>query len=462
MNGREVSNFNLFLAPNDTWTGAVVETADGARITTNDNSCVTPSELFTEVRKVQGGQVFNEFFNFGYTGIREDVPGLSSLDRTREGYFEMIEMGVIDATLSPTAAQLTGYIKPDVTTNASSNCAALDSFDGLAATLPPVRFPNTGATMMAPPRGGLKGRASIISAATGANYSFSPTALDAWSTQVAYAQAGSSVGALLIDAAPATSMVTTPNGVVIAQWANGRDAVSAALIRDSLMNEFVLDDATTSQTDWVITAPTRPFHTDPIYSPFTGNLVAPFARVKSSNGFSTCDGYSASATNREAQTGLSGIAGTLPPPPSGTAFGPSILCRTANLMAFLGSKPQGAFPGVITFTSVLGSPTLSPLKFYGLYEVVAVATSKPSALTTPALRATQGRNGRVTMLFDQFEQKMTPLSALSISLSGTQTPIPGIHYGLPVIGLMLHNYQNANVVSRYGGVVEHAYSVRVE
>ena len=47
MNGREVSNFNLFLAPNDTWTGAVVETPSGARIITNDNSCVTPSELFT-------------------------------------------------------------------------------------------------------------------------------------------------------------------------------------------------------------------------------------------------------------------------------------------------------------------------------------------------------------------------------------------------------------------------------
>ena len=34
--------------------------------------------------------------------------------------------------------------------------------------------------------------------------------------------------------------------------------------------------------------------------------------------------------------------------------------------------------------------------------------------------------------------------------------------GLPVIGLMLHNYKNANVVSRYGGVIEHSYSVRIE
>ena len=49
-----------------------------------------------------------------------------------------------------------------------------------------------------------------------------------------------------------------------------------------------------------------------------------------------------------------------------------------------------------------------------------------------------------------------------ISPSGTQTTIVGKHVGLPLIGLMLHNYKNTNVASRYGGVVDHAYSVRVE
>ena len=191
MNGRNVSTFNLFLAPNDTWTGAVVATADGARITTNDNSCVTPSDLFTEVRKVQGGQALNEFFNFSY---RQDAPAFASLDRTREGYFEIIEMGVIDPTLSPTAAQLTAYVKPDIFTNADSNCAALDSFDSAAFPLAPIRFPNVGSALMVPPRGGLKGRASLINAATGANYSFGPTALDAWSAQVAYSESGGRVG----------------------------------------------------------------------------------------------------------------------------------------------------------------------------------------------------------------------------------------------------------------------------
>ena len=72
MNGREVSDFNLFLAPNDSWTAAVVETADGARIITNDNSCVTPSDMFTEVRKISfTGQSFNEFLNFHSCCLKE-------------------------------------------------------------------------------------------------------------------------------------------------------------------------------------------------------------------------------------------------------------------------------------------------------------------------------------------------------------------------------------------------------
>jgi hypothetical protein len=57
---------------------------------------------------------------------------------------------------------------------------------------------------------------------------------------------------------------------------------------------------------------------------------------------------------------------------------------------------------------------------------------------------------------------MTPVSATLLSPTGAITSIPGKHYGLPLIGLMLHNYKNANVVSRYGGVIEHSYTVRVE
>src|SRR6185369_5667400 len=43
-NGREVLDFNLFMSPNDAWTGAIVATSDGAKFVSNDNSCVAPSD----------------------------------------------------------------------------------------------------------------------------------------------------------------------------------------------------------------------------------------------------------------------------------------------------------------------------------------------------------------------------------------------------------------------------------
>ena len=66
------------------------------------------------------------------------------------------------------------------------------------------------------------------------------------------------------------------------------------------------------------------------------------------------------------------------------------------------------------------------------------------------------------MLFNGAQQQLEPLLATLTSPSGAQAIIHGTHFGLPMIGFMLHNYKNANVASRYGGVVEHAYSVRVE
>lgn len=459
MNGRTVADFNLFLAPDDTWTGAVIETADGARIITNDNSCVMPSDMFTEVRKVSFTRQFlNEFVSYRYTGILQDAPAFATLDRTREGYFEILEMGVIDPALSTTAAQIVGFVKPaDADRGGTTNCAAMDSFENLSLPASPIRFPNTGAELLAPPRGGLKGRASLINAATGANYSFGATALDSWSSQVAYSLPGDASSAILSDAFPATSMVTTPAGVVIARWTNGRDAISAALMRESVMNEFVIDAGTASQTDWIVTLPTKPFYTDPIYGSTNASIRAPFSGTFSSDGTSGCDPYGASISNRDGTRRIFIFPSARPPAPLGS--GVQVLCRIANVVPFLTTTPAGAF----SVSSLVGSATLSPVGYYGFYLYTATSNSTASALTSPAFSGTkQGPNGRASFLFTPPQQQLTPVSAILISPSGAQTTIVGKHIGLPMIGVMLHNYQNANVVSRYGGVVEHAYSVRVE
>ncbi|MDE2004284.1 MAG: hypothetical protein KGJ25_12205, partial [Betaproteobacteria bacterium] len=92
-NSREVLDFNLFLSPKDVWTAAIVPSgAGGAMIKTTDQSCTLPAIP-------AAGKAF---VNFAYAS---DGAG-SSLDRTQEGYVEIIEMASYFST-STTAANVT-------------------------------------------------------------------------------------------------------------------------------------------------------------------------------------------------------------------------------------------------------------------------------------------------------------------------------------------------------------------
>ena len=51
----------------------MVATTDGARVVSNDNSCVTPSDLFTEARTDPNGLALNAFKNYQYTGTNLDA-----------------------------------------------------------------------------------------------------------------------------------------------------------------------------------------------------------------------------------------------------------------------------------------------------------------------------------------------------------------------------------------------------
>lgn len=97
-NSREVLDFNLFLSPFDVWMATLQQNPlkpnDGveteANIRTSDGSCTIGSV-------VGAGTSGVNFVNFDYSGLRNDNGG-EQLSRTREGYAEMFEMGVIDDT----------------------------------------------------------------------------------------------------------------------------------------------------------------------------------------------------------------------------------------------------------------------------------------------------------------------------------------------------------------------------
>src|SRR5205085_2551190 len=81
-NSKEVLDFNLWLSPKDVWTAAIVPFGAGAGIVTADLSCTTP----TVSRNAAAPTPFVNFL------LSLDTAG-AGLDRTKEGYVEIIEMG---------------------------------------------------------------------------------------------------------------------------------------------------------------------------------------------------------------------------------------------------------------------------------------------------------------------------------------------------------------------------------
>ncbi len=230
--GREVAGFNVFLAPGDMWTGAVVPSEAGAQVVSADVSCTDPPFAGT------GGLRAIPFGNALYSGANDDGHG-TSLDRAREGYIEMIEM----ASLTGVAA---GNVAHGAATGVPHNCAAIVG----------VPVPLT----VEAPTGQLSGTATYINVATGMDFTVNADALAGLSTAPFFRVPGDAYPDFNAAEVTPISIVVDGGSVYRSLWTRGVDAVSAVLMRESASGEYVRDASTRSQTDIVVTAPTRRFH----------------------------------------------------------------------------------------------------------------------------------------------------------------------------------------------------------
>jgi hypothetical protein len=241
-NGRAALSFNLYLAPNDVWTGALAPagaTADlPARATSADLSCTSPRVDLNGIT----------FSNADYTGSRDDGMG-AGLDRTREGYVEMIEMATITGPSAVAITHVNGF---------PPNCAAVTA----AGYVPP-------SSDIHAPTGGLAGTVTLINVNSGMDVGMDAVALSNLTVGAFFRAAGDPYPDF--DAAEVTPIanVATGNSHYRLTFARGADAVSAVLMRRSVMNEFVLDTVTASTSAWVMTFPTRRFYVAGA-SPFAG------------------------------------------------------------------------------------------------------------------------------------------------------------------------------------------------
>ncbi|HEY0725899.1 MAG TPA: hypothetical protein VGD41_18275, partial [Pyrinomonadaceae bacterium] len=291
-NSREVLDFNLFLSPKDVWTTAITAMGAGAGITTTDKSCTLPAIPATG----------KAFVNFAYSA---DGAG-STLDRTTEGYVEIIEMAAF-ADASTTAANVThvGGVPP--------GCAAETDSLALSESLPPT--------------GGLMGGMSLVNVISGTDVTEDAVALDRFSIFPLYTGAGVTTPDLS-QATPPVSIVVANNTVFQSTWAPGADAVSALLMHDHVFNEYVLDTSIHAGTDWVVTMPTKRFYV----ANGTGTPPKLFQRnFNTTSG--ACDDVSLNIYDREEDT-TSTPLGFSPPAPTAT----NAVCWEANVITFNNSN----------------------------------------------------------------------------------------------------------------------------
>jgi hypothetical protein len=418
----EVLDFNLFLSPNDMWTAAIVP-ADAtagspAHLLTADVSCTNPA--------IPAGGV--DFRNFQYQTGDDALPG-TGLDRTREGYVEMIEMGT-----------LTGAWAAAVTHNSAgvpANCAVVQV--------------TTSPSSIESPTGGLVGTGTLINVNSGRDVGYKADALEAWRTASDYT-IPSATTPNLGDATPTVSVVVNAGGVDAATGSSalitayrttfagssgasaGAQAVASVFMHSAVINEYILDTATASATDWVVTQPLkRAFVTSTV-------AAAPYSNLLTTNG--ACETIGFTYFNREEKTQTASGTDFSPLPPAAPA---NSMCWESNVLAI---RNTTAATGATS--AVLGSMNVTNVTVNSTFQN---GWGRLSFLGTSAV-APAGMGGTA----DIVNLGMNVLAA-------TVTPaVPVTFFGLPVTGFMVRTFDNGGLTcgtatcqGNYSALFPHSY-----
>jgi hypothetical protein len=445
-NSREVLDFNLFLSKFDVWTAGIVPTTGGggARVITVDKSCTIPGK--SDWTSLGGGAFSKDFVNFGYVGDG----GGDGLDRTKEGYVEMILMA------SYTSTNCTSIVVTHVGGSPLCQSAKHPLSD------PSARNDASGTT------GGLFGGMTLINVGSGTAYTEDAVALEKFNQPLfgggLYTDAGS-VLPTLADSGPKISVVfngldyttgfnidgtirfqfnyefESDYGIYWASWSgpeclnsatgaavtcNNADPVSAVLMHNQVMNEYVLDAATKSGTDFVITFPTKRFYV----GVGTGAPAKLFQKNFNKTAFS-CDDIIINIFDREESTTTT--PQSFSPPIPGAA--PTSLCYEANVLTF-------------NNTNVLGSKNSQSLTTTFADGWLDLHLSSGTNLVT--------------------YHKLVNTRTVHSDVTFGGSAFTATWQGLPVVGFAVQSFTNGtlvvggtNVLANYGGNFGHRYTTLI-
>jgi hypothetical protein len=423
----EVLDFNLFLSPNDVWTAAIVpagtDSGSPGHLITTDVSCTNPP--------IPAGGV--DFRNFTYASASDRILG-TGLDRTREGYVEMLEMGTLTGAWATAVTHVNGT---------PANCAVVQG-----QTLTP--------SSIEAPQGGLVGTGTLINVNSGRDAGYKADALDAFSITPIYSDAGSAAPTLA-DANPARSLVINSGGVdpvtgssalatvyrtdwtAVSGVTAGARATAAVFMHSSVLNEYILDTATASNTDWVITQPLkRNFVT-------TTTAATPYTNVLTTSG--ACETVNFTYFDREERSATASGVDFSPLPPSAA---PNSLCWESNVLSIRNgnSASSSAEPNSL----VLGSVNVTNVNVTSAFQNGwARLTFAGTGAATDGMAGAAASSDRTAV--------NSTTAAIAAGTAGAQT-----FFGLPSTGFMIRTFDNGTLTctggscqGNYGALFRHSY-----
>lgn len=328
-NSMEVLDFNLYLSPNDEWSGKITTSASGgAKIVSGDTSCVAPVQIPAD------GQ---DFRDLRYKATNDSV---STIARTREGYVEVIEMGVLTNPADIAAATHVGGSATAVAQPA--NCGTIRDNAKLSGKF------NSGVLVndVGLPTGGLYGFVTLINPQSGQKATVDAVALDNFfegvlATDDLHTNPGTTTPTLQAVDTPAD--IIDGNSILTFNSANRIDNVSAILTRSAVYNDYAIDAGRYSLTDWVLTFPTKRFYVNTA-SP------APFSRVWSPTTSSSCDPITLTYYDREERQHLVTASEDFSPKPDPVVTTNS-LCNEVNTLTirrFANNESKNLFDAQFT------------------------------------------------------------------------------------------------------------------
>lgn len=322
LNSKEVLDFNLYLSPQDVWNGGIVATAKGAKLISNDTSCISANKNGFPVAGM-------EFRDYQYVDDKDAPEAFSGLDRTRVGHFEVIEMGDINPA-QPLGATTAGVAIKHVN-GTPGNCAAINAAwngGGVWKTTP-----NAG---LLPGTGGLYGTAAVVNVDAGWASSYDAIALANFAVTSLHTEPGF-VTPSLTQAAPTS---TFKEGTIAAPVSGlGVDAVSAILMKESIQNDYIVGAGLNAQTDLVVTFPTKRHYVNlaPVVAG-VHSFAAPFTAGWNTKTAEACEPINVTYYNTEEASLVLQEEQISPKPPAGKGLS---LCHEANILHIAGSNLLG-------------------------------------------------------------------------------------------------------------------------